>query len=230
MPVNGGLSIAILGSDGAGKSTNLEALVGWLSSSFKVEKLHVGRPRASFQTRFYSRLARLTEQLSSGGCTILNPNSSGCALWPDLFAWIPAKLYLNLAKDRWKTVRLGRRLVDCGHIVLYDRYPMDGITMMDSPRVPTVANTQCDIYRKMAEKERDIYREIGNPDLIVLLLLDPELAARRQPGDGRDYVLKRAEEVVRFSRTLPKNVLVVDAGQPLEVVTRNIKNAIWARL
>ena len=46
----GGAMIAVVGGDGAGKSTAIDALHAWLSKNFESTKIHMGRPAWSWIT------------------------------------------------------------------------------------------------------------------------------------------------------------------------------------
>ena len=48
--VAGGAVVALVGGDGAGKSTAVDGVSSWLSRAFVVERVHLGRPPKSLTT------------------------------------------------------------------------------------------------------------------------------------------------------------------------------------
>jgi predicted GTPase len=54
----GGAVIALVGADGAGKSTAVAALYKWLSKSFAVHQVHLGKPPQSMGVRMTPHLWR----------------------------------------------------------------------------------------------------------------------------------------------------------------------------
>jgi hypothetical protein len=58
--------------------------------------------------------------------------------------------------------------------------------------------------------------------------VDPEVAVARRPEQDPFFVRHRAEEI--WSARWGPEAIVIDAGQPPEVVARSVIEAVWRRL
>ena len=101
----GGFGVAIIGTDGAGKSTAIEGLGKWLSPYISVKTFHLGRPQPGLRTKVMSRLVRIVGKLSNSALSIPHPGRDN-VVWPDHLAWIPAYLLISVARDRWNVTRI----------------------------------------------------------------------------------------------------------------------------
>jgi len=227
---SGGLGMAIIGSDGAGKSSAISHLSSWLGKYVSVQNFHIGRPTPSIPTRVFGRATNLFQKLSNGSLRLPQPGDATAEVWPNRLAWIPALLYLFLAKDRRRTVEHATRLAGRGVIVVCDRFPLAGLGLMDSPRIMSMTNRNNRLYRRLAEMEEQEYAKIKLMDLTLLLLVEPATAAMRQPGDGEAYVLQRAEEVTSLAETKPQGITLIDANKPISAVHEELRRTVWATL
>jgi thymidylate kinase len=77
--------------------------------------------------------------------------------------------------------------------------------------------------------EQWYYRHITPPDVVIVLLVDPELAVRRKTNEPPDYVRARARIIwdTDWSET---GARVVDAGRPLGEVIADLKSLLWAEI
>jgi len=83
--------------------------------------------------------------------------------------------------------------------------------------------------RRLIAIEAAYYKKILLPDLLIVLLVDPEVAVRRKTDEPADYVRQRGELVwsVDWSAT---GARIVDAGQPLADVVADLKAILWQEL
>ncbi len=226
MPVAGGLSIAIIGSDGSGKSTAIKYLNDWLGQVFGVENFHLGRPKPSFTTSILSRSAKILVRFCSNIEKKPEAGSLLSVTWPKLLQWLPQLLIYSIAKDRYSTFKKINSRLNAGYVVLIDRYPLSEITQMDSPRMKAIFGDN----RFLSHGEMKIYQKITSPDIMVLMVVEPETAARRQSGDGYDYVIRRATEVNRVAEKLTSKVSIVDANKDIAGVQKQLRLIIWDRV
>ena len=136
-----------------------------------------------------------------------------------------------LARDRYLTYARVRRFAsNCG-IVICDRFPLAYVKQMDSGSTQERIETPKDnrFIKFLIEKEQTYYRKILPPDQLIVLRIDPDIAAKRKVEDGADYVRIRSREI--FALDWQKRpASVVDSSQPLSDVFYKVKTYIWSRL
>lgn len=169
----GGRIIAFIGGDGAGKSTNVEALYRTLKRGFSTRLFHVGRPGRS--------LRGVATSVCAKALSVAGRKEDAQAF-----------RHLALAYNRLRTFRQAERHRSKGGIAILDRLPNPQIRTMDSPRILTAENG---LQRALQSAEKRLYAKIGGPDLVVVLRLDPEIACQRRPEDDRETLLQRSGEV-----------------------------------
>jgi len=226
-----GITIGIVGGDGSGKSTAVEAVATWLGSTFVVHRTHLGRPRPSLLTlalkgpmyvaRRLGRLPSTTRSVDPATASIEDFPGAAWALW-----------HVLTARDRQREYRALRRVADRGGIVISDRWPLPYLHLMDCSRAAWVLDRSpraSPVVRWLARTERRLYADIAAPDVLVVLRIDPELAVARRPEDDPAYVRSRNGEVFDTDwRHI--DAVVVDASRPPEQVLAAIRNAVWDRL
>jgi thymidylate kinase len=226
-----GATVAIVGGDGAGKSTAVEGTARWLGGPLLVHRTHLGKPRPSLLTLAVKGpmyVGRRVGLLPSTKATV-DPRTATSEDFPGN-AW--ALWHLLTARDRLRDYRRARRVADSGGIVVSDRWPLPQIRLMDGPRTSWVLDAPGRHGRltlMLARAERRIYAQIAPPDVLVVLRIDPEIAVRRRSDEESTYVRARNTEVygVDWSAT---NAVVVDAAQPPEAVLAQIRETVWDRL
>jgi hypothetical protein len=99
----------------------------------------------------------------------------------------------------------------------------------DGPRLDAWVDHPSRWRRAAARRERESFRlaELCPPDLVIKLHVTPELAGRRQPATPQEPVLAGVEFVRRLSYPSTTRVVDIDASQPLEQVTLQVKRAVW---
>lgn len=215
--IAGGAVIALVGADGAGKSSAIDELDAWLGRNFALTRVHLGRPPATVVSRGLTGLA-----LGRGAARRMvgRPRRSRSTQ--------NAVLATALARDRFLEFRRARRIATNGGIVISDRFPIAQITQMDAPRVRRSSDPRRfqGLVRRLAAIEQRYYAAIADPDLLIVLRVDPEVAVARKPEEDPDFVRARWEEVwaVDWSQV---RASVVDAGQPQADVHAALKALVW---
>jgi thymidylate kinase len=140
--------------------------------------------------------------------------------------------HVLIARDRSLAVRAARRAAAGGVIVVADRFPIPAVASMDAPVAPRILGARAGnpLARALAGVERRAYARIARPDILVVLKVDPDVAAERKRGvDDEAVVRQRAEEIAGIDWAAASAV-VIDAGASRDDVTKQIKSAIWERL
>ena len=77
--------------------------------------------------------------------------------------------------------------------------------------------------------EERYHRTILPPDLLVVLRVDPKIAAARKTDESPESVQRRGAEIWNVDWA-GLGVDVVDASQPQETVARELKALVWSVL
>jgi thymidylate kinase len=102
----------------------------------------------------------------------------------------------------------------------------------DGPLLSSWLEHPSRILRVLALREAEVYRAAGTypPDLVIRLVVAPEIAWRRKPERSLASLRERTE-AIRALRFPPRTrVVEVDASQPLDRVLLEVKHAIWESL
>jgi thymidylate kinase len=214
IPATGGVTVAIVGVDGAGKSTAVREVAKCFSWRLVTRTIYMGNSKG-----IVSRLAAKLAGRASGRAREL----------------LLAARYLADARNRHRNFRAGRRAAAGGAVVIFDRFPLESIQIeghsMDGARISDrlTGHTSNAVLRWMGEREQRLYREISLPDLLVVLQISPEVASARKPDHSKEMITKKCQAVSAIRREgLP--LLEIDASRPLADVLGEIKLAVWRLL
>ena len=230
----GGALIAIVGGDGAGKTTAVEEVHRWLSRDLDAIAMHLGKPPRSLTSALVHAVWR-----GAGGGPQGTPSPEGrtpVELTDDdpMTTRRLLKLVRKVltSRDRYLATVRARRLASQGAIVICDRFPLAEVTQMDGPATARLSRSRRrhPLVAILARMEERYYRRAGYPDVLIVLRVDPDVAvARRRGVESEGFVRRRAEEIwaLDWSRT---PALVIDAGRPRDEVLARIRAAIWGGL
>lgn len=228
---NGGLTIAIVGGDGSGKTTAIREISSWLSGVFDVCSVHMGKPRWSWLTvliRGVLKIGRSIGLYPFMRAEIQYTKDREALKFPG-YPW--AVREICTARDRLLTYTKGRRFAVNGGITLCDRYPLPYLKYMDGPQIEWLA---CNarprrLLKWMAELEKRYYQQIALPDLLIVLKTHPGIAVERKTDESPASVWSRSSEVWEMDwKQTP--AWVVDASRPKEEVLSEVKRIVWAHL
>jgi hypothetical protein len=226
----GGAIVAVIGSDGAGKSSVSGLLYSWLRPKVDVIPIYFGSGDGpSSLLRRPLKLALDLKQRSSVPSQ-LDPEarrarevSLARALWA-----------LVLAREKRSKLRTAARARERGLIVICDRYPqvqVEGVN--DGPLLWRWRTSPSGLKRALARWEDEIYglAETLVPDVVVRLLVTPETARTRRPGDDPRELEFRTQLIknMRFDGAR-SGVIDVDADADLEAVMLEVKQRLWPLL
>lgn len=231
IPVSGGLMVAFVGADGAGKSTFIRYLVEWLSWRLNVYTYYMGSAHPSFTTKTLKSLSNLMALLH-GGCrrafgekSILTRTVNG-----------PKRLsqclrFIAVGRDRYSRYQAGRRKAAQGSIVIYDRYPLSAVRIfnrtMDGPRIASTFNGHMGpVTRKLSQVEETIYQSIPPAEQIFVLHVSPGVAQFRKPGHKLELIEAKSQAIGQIARN-GLNLVDIDTDQPFDRVLLQIKSTFW---
>jgi thymidylate kinase len=218
-PSRGGAVVALVGGDGAGKSTCARELCTWLGSDLPTFHAHLGRPARSLLTllvggalkaeRLWYRLVRRD---------------------PPAVTHIELLRHLCTARDRHNLYSRVRRYAVAGGIAICERYPIPQSRALVGPCIAELIGSEpTRLGRLLRDAERRYYTRMLPPDTLFVLQLDPELAAARKLDEPADYVRARTRVIweTDWSRT---SAQVIDVSRPLADVVQDLKARVWSVL
>jgi len=102
---------------------------------------------------------------------------------------------------------------------------------MDGPNIArSLGETKLNWFGKaLLKAEQKHYQHITQPDLLLVLRVDPEIAVRRKTDEQPGHVRTRSEEVWRADWS-DTGAQIVDASQPPAAVLANLRDRIWQQL
>lgn len=231
-PTTGGLTIALVGADGAGKSTVAGELATWLGWKLDTRLLYLGSTQPSAPTRWLYVAFRVTRR-SHRAATARVPGLAAPAA--SLRDTVHALHCLAVARDRLAVLRSGHRAARSGRVVVFDRFPLFPLTgvathrLLDGPRIPDEVATAGAVRGLLARVERRCYRRFRAPDLVVALQVPPNVALARKPDHDAGVVTRKSRAVADLAATAPPHLPVVHvrADRPLTEVLLDVRRRVW---
>jgi len=238
-PTAGGLTVALLGADGSGKSTMTGALERWLTWKLDVRVYYMGSTAPSRGTRTltlaFRALRRAHRTLSRDGwlgSILARPIGS-------LRDMALALQFLTTGRDRVRRHRAGQRDALAGRVVIFDRFPLEALSSdnrhrtLDGPRMSRqFGAAMSPMKRVLARAEEKMYRGFGVPEYLIVLDVRPEIAVDRKPDHAFDLLEAKSRAAVELAALAerssePVSVIRVDANRSLDDVLLEIKRRLW---
>jgi thymidylate kinase len=228
---NGGLRVAFIGADGAGKTTLIRELTRWLSWRLTVRTFYMGSSQPFLVTRAVKGISKLTQRVHTGVQRIFGARSPLARPFGRLSQHLAHFRYLSEARDRYRRYEASCLEAKQGAIVFYDRYPLDSIQIfgrpVDGPRIPPSEDGRMGrISERLSRAEQELYRKIRPPENVVILQVSPEVSQMRKPDHKWELIAAKSqalEAVTKNGFELTK----IDAHQPVEEVLRQVKSVLW---
>lgn len=212
--------IAIIGSDGSGKSTVSQALLAWMREDQPTELHHLGKQTGNVGraiARWPVIGLRLDRKINKKANDARGKKGPG-----------PFTALVIYAFSMRRVLRFRRMLADRrrGIAIISDRFPQTAVPgPMDGMGLANV--TSGALQRVLARREHKLYiwMEGFRPDLVIRLNVDLETALARKP-DHRPSSLKRKVEDVPRLTFAGATIVDIDATQPLNEVVAQAKLAV----
>ena len=229
----GGALLAIVGGDGAGKTTAVETVTQWLGAELDVTKVHLGKPAWSRTTKVVRALLNLGRKVTGAPYV-----EWAAVLYEDyrevhgFAAYCLALRSLCLARDLYGSYAAARRMASNGALVVCDRFPLAAVTWMDAPHIGQLLEVHGRpnrLLRWLARWERRYFAAILPPEVLLVLRLDPAIAAQRRADESQQPVLARNQGIWQVAWA-KLDAHVVDASCPPDEVRAALKTGVWAKL
>lgn len=224
---HGGLLIAFLGSDGAGKSSNISEVNKWLKKVMDVRYFYLGSGDGN------SSIIRLPLKYAKRLAIKLGIIKVNNNFQNDKLEDKEVKKSLGFARRIWVfTLSLERikKLISAnrckmrGFVVLTDRFPQSEFNgLCDGPK--------CSEMKGMAAKlERISFKVAKNtpPDVVIKFIVSPDVAKKRKPGEideKTSLTLTNRIKNIKFSEKT--KIYEIDADKSKEEVLREVKKIVW---
>ena len=205
-----GYVIAVLGTDGSGKSTVINALTPWLSECFH-DSVHYQHLRPTL----LPDLGVVTGKKKPQAGPVTNPHGGRPSSFPvSLVRW----LYYMLDYTLGYLVRVFPHVRTRSWCYIFDRYYQD---------------YYIDPRRSRTQLPHWLFRLgevfVPSPDVILCLGGDPEAIYARKPETSLDEV-RRQTDVLRRLCDARKNAVWVDTTQPLPDTLSAARDAVFTTL
>jgi hypothetical protein len=219
--LNRGISLAIIGIDGAGKSTLSNNIANHLNKFMTSERMYLGMYRGA-SSWMLRKAMRVFEKV----CGVEK------AAKYKLYNLIENIRWMVIANAKLKTFQESQRLNLLGVNTIFDRYPLKELWSMDEPMDgPAILNKKNDplnsLNKIMGKYEREIFEQILAPDMFICLDVSLTTASSRHTDSDENL----APKYVAFQNMLMsnsyKNFNIIDVDSTsLEEVNRLVLKKI----
>ena len=229
---SGGMTVALLGADGAGKSSMVKELEKWLGRYLDVETVYVGTgdgkkgiALAVFDGAMMARNRRRKGK-GEGSASRIRAKSWRSALGVSV-GNIRAVL---IARHRRSTVLRAQRYCNNGKIVFYDRFPQP--FQRDYCDGPKIVRQGGALTSRLYRWEQRLYEELFSqfPDHCVVLMVDPGVSVARNRENQEATILAKNKVLGGLIEGRREHTIVVDANNDYGTVLSQLKKEVWAWL
>ncbi len=235
----GGVLVAFMGPDGAGKSRLTTEITKWLRWKLDARVMYFGSgdgpvSLARLPLKLVLRVAealKLWAPVGQAGGAANGDGPGGGAQGkvrqPGLARAVWA---LVLAREKVQNLERAWRARDRGIVVVGDRYPQHQVMgFNDGPLLNAWTRSPSGLRRALADWESRPYRwaEARPPQLVIKLRVSPEVAVVRKPGMRAEEIQRRLGALASLRYPAETRVVEVDADRPWEEVLLECKRRIW---
>lgn len=231
---DGGMMIALIGVDGAGKSTFCDKLTNWLSWKVDTHFYYMGSKQPSVLTTWSYMLFRMARR-GHRELSALWGEGNFLARWTINIRKVLLSLhYFFVGFDRYRRYLAAKREASNGSLVIFDRYPF--VAPLDGPEIHLIDNGLINsVSRILSRAEQNLYKNFKPVDLLILLEVSLETSLRRKPDHPLKTIREKNVALNSVKSQLTKEQekwkwVTIDTDKPFEDVLLHLKELIWAAL
>lgn len=228
-----GLSIALVGSDGSGKSTLSARLAKWLSWRIDVQAHYLGSKQPSRLSSLLYLGFRMFRRGEQAAIRHLGQGSGVVQGLAGIKQFFLFAHFLSIGHDRYRRFAAGSAQARRGSVVLFDRFPYR--SPLDGPEIRLRASGNFGaVARFFAGREERLYKRFAPAGYTIILDVTPEISQQRKPDHtletirGKDASIRELQARLRASNAASWSIQ--DADLPLDEVLLQLKRKIWAVL
>ncbi len=223
--IDKGIIIAILGSDGTGKTTIVPMIKDVFSKKLDVITLYMGsgKGRSSIirsALRLFKNNKKNNKLINNNGNynKSLNLRLLGRIIWG-----------LILAKEKINKLSRIKKIADRGMMVICDRYPQSQIEgYNDGPLLTSVYNNGSALTKKICLFEQKLFKKAEEvyPDIVIKLIADPKVLKERRPEMDIDQINKKQKGISNLTFNKKTKVFEVNSEKSAKKTLIKCMNSI----
>lgn len=228
---NGGLTLALIGADGSGKSTMTQLLYQWLSWKLDVHLFYMGSKQPSRRSKLLYIFFRMARRGHRDVCQLLGEKNPVAWLLDVLLRTMQYCHHLSIGYDRYLRYKLSRQKAMDGSVVIFDRFPLEA--PLDGPKIHLTSQGKIGwLTRVFSKVERNIYARLRQPDHFFVLDVSPNVSLQRKPDHDRSAIEAKSKMVRTLVNSANQpdsraNITRIDADLPSDTVLSQLKTLIW---
>lgn len=228
-----GVIVCLMGSDGAGKSTQTKEITRELSKKVDVLFMYMGSGvgSKSFQRKIIDNIFKIaakkrnsSKKKQEGGECVKKVTKK--SFFKEFVTSIRA---VSLAYEKKRKLKYIAKEKKAGKIIICDRYPQTKILgYNDGPRLYENIKSTNFILRTMAKYEFSCYELAQKiyPDLVVKLTGKIEVLHSRRPEMTKEEITKKQEGIINLPFNNPTKIVVLDIDKPINRIKGEILDAL----
>lgn len=226
----GGLVVAILGCDGAGKSTTLSYVKKEFNKKIDTVSIYLGSGDGS--SSLLRKPMKLIAKKVGGkgvGHAVEKEYSEKKRVSFKARLYSAAKILwaITLANEKKKKLRKLVRARNNGLLVLTDRYPQTNMPGAgDGPLLSKYKDRKGPLGR-ISRKEQKIYERFSEnaPDLAIKLVVPTEVAIARKPEMTKEEI--EHKKAIVMGMEIADRTAIIDTSRPFEITRGEVMREIW---
>lgn len=217
--------IAIIGTDGSGKSTVSDHVAGWITRYGPAGRAHLGKQSGNIARAMaaWPLIGPVLERAITRKVDTVNDRMK-VDKQPTL---LPALVIIGFTMRRKLRFKRMLAMREQGLIVITDRFPQVAIPgAYDGPGFPNASQGSW-LVRQLARYEHSVFEWMAShkPDLVLRLNVDLDVACARKPDHRRESLAKKIAVTPLLSYG-GAPIVDIDTNLPLDNVFAQVEKAI----